>query len=104
LYGHDFMSPKTVHLAHQEHVYMHDPFLEGPVRRGLGVGLASTEFPLPFPNAFHWGGYGGSAIIMEPDRKACWSYVPTKLDAGIGVDSRGARLIKAACLDAHHLI
>jgi CubicO group peptidase (beta-lactamase class C family) len=100
LYGDDFMSPETARLARQEHVYLYDPFLDSPVRRGLGVGLASKEFPLPFPNAFHWGGYGGSLVIMEPDRKACWSYVPTKLDPAIGGDSRGVRLITAACLDA----
>ena len=104
LYGHDFISPQTVRLAHQEHVYVFDPFLDSPVRRGLGVGLASKEFPLPFPNAFHWGGYGGSSVIMEPDRKACWSYVPTKLDPAIGIDSRGRRLNKAACLDALQLL
>jgi hypothetical protein len=69
-----------------------------PVRFGLGFGLASKEFPLPFPNAFHWGGYGGSSVIMEPDAKACWSYVPNKLDPAAIIDDRGTKLITAAAI------
>jgi len=98
LYGHELMSEETVRNARREHVYMHDPFLGAPVRRGLGFGLASAEFPLPFPDSFHWGGYGGSSVIMEPERKACWSYVPTRLDPALIIDDRGTKLIKAACI------
>lgn len=98
LYGHEFMSEETVRNARREHVYMHDPYLDAAVRRGLGFGLASVEFPLPFPNSFHWGGYGGSSVIMEPDRKACWSYVPTRLDPALVIDNRGTNLIRAACI------
>jgi CubicO group peptidase (beta-lactamase class C family) len=69
-----------------------------PVRFGLGFGLASKEFPLPFPNAFHWGGNGGSSLVMEPDARACWSYVPNRLDPADVIDTRGTRLIAAACV------
>ena len=89
------MSEETARLAHQEQIYSHDLVLDMPVRFGLGFGLASAEFPLPFPNAFHWGGYGGSSLIMEPDSKACWSYVPTRLDPAVLLDPRGTRLIAA---------
>lgn len=98
LYGHTFLSEGTARLARQEQIYTHDLVLDMPVRFGLGFGLASKEFPLPFPNAFHWGGYGGSSLIMEPDSKACWSYVPTRLDPAEVIDARGTRLITAACV------
>jgi CubicO group peptidase (beta-lactamase class C family) len=97
LYGHTFLSEETARLAHQEQIYTHDLVLDMPVRFGLGFGLASAEFPLPFPNGFHWGGYGGSSLIMEPDSKACWSYVPNRLDPAEIIDPRGTRLIAAAC-------
>jgi hypothetical protein len=93
LYGHRFMSEATAQLAGQEQVYTHDLVRDMPAR----FGLASPEFPLPFRNAFHWGGYGGSSVIMEPDTKACWSYVPSLLDPAEVLDPRGARLIAAAC-------
>lgn len=96
LHGHEFMSKETARLAYQEQIYMHDPYFDSPVRYGLGFGLASKEYPLPFPNAFHWGGYGGSMIVMEPDSKSCWSYVPNKFDSALAGDARGRRLSRAA--------
>jgi len=95
--GHAFLSEATTRLARTEQIYTRDLVLDSPVRFGLGFGLASAEFPLPFENAFHWGGYGGSSLIMEPDRRACWSYVPTRLDPAEIIDPRGTRLIAAAC-------
>jgi CubicO group peptidase (beta-lactamase class C family) len=102
LYGHGFMSKETARLAYQEQIYTHDHYFDAPVRLGLGFGLASKEYPLPFPNAFHWGGYGGSVVVMEPDSKACWSYVPSMLDPALGGDSRSRRLSRAAiaCVQA----
>ena len=67
LHGRELMSKETARLAYQEQIYTHDLYFDNPVRFGLGFGLASKEFPLPFPNAFHWGGYGGSFVLMEPD-------------------------------------
>jgi CubicO group peptidase (beta-lactamase class C family) len=96
VYGHEFLSKATARLAYQEQIYTRDLVFDVPVRFGLGFGLASKEFPLPFPNAFHWGGYGGSSVVMEPDARACWSYVPSKLDTAAILDPRGVRLIRAA--------
>jgi hypothetical protein len=36
-------------------------------------------------------------MIMEPDSKTCWSYVPTRLDPAEVIDARGTRLTAAAC-------
>ncbi len=95
------LSAETRAQIIEEQSYTHDLVMDMPVRFGLGFGLAGKEFPLPFPKAFHWGGYGGSCAIMEPDRKASFSYVTNLFDSGLGVDSRGARLNKAAinCLE-----
>jgi CubicO group peptidase (beta-lactamase class C family) len=96
LYGHEFMSNDTVRLAGQEQMYTHDPYFGAPARYGLGVGLDSKEFPLHFDNAMHWGGFGGSTIVMEPDSRSCWSYVPSNLDPALAGDARGRRLSRAA--------
>lgn len=102
LEGHRLLSEETAKLPYREQIYTHDLVMDVPVRFGLGFGMASKEFPLPFPNAFHWGGYGGSSTIMVPEHGACWSYVLNMFDAALGGDSRGIRLNKAsiACLQA----
>jgi CubicO group peptidase (beta-lactamase class C family) len=92
LYGHEFLSPETIRLAHTEQIYVKDLVMGVPVRFGLGFGLASKEIPLPFPNSFHWGGYGGSMMVMEPDSRSCWSYVPNLFDSSMAVDDRGLRV------------
>ena len=92
LYGHHFLSPETIRLAYQEQIYVKDLVMEAPVRYGLGFGLASKEIPLPFPNSFHWGGYGGSMMVMEPDSRTCWSYVPNLFDPSMEADQRGSRV------------
>jgi CubicO group peptidase (beta-lactamase class C family) len=68
--GKRFLSPETIEQVHTEQIYTEDLVMGAPVRWGLGVGLPSKEVPIPFPNSFHWGGRGGSIIVMEPDRKA----------------------------------
>ena len=103
LYGHEFMSKQTAQLAYQEQIYTHDPWFDAPVRLGLGFGLASKEIPLPFPNSFHWGGAGGSMVVMEPDSKACWCYVPNGMGMDVGLDERGMRLAAAAALSVKAL-
>jgi CubicO group peptidase (beta-lactamase class C family) len=93
--GHRLMSEATAKLAYEEQIYTHDLVMDMPVRFGLGFGLTSKEVPLPFPNAFHWGGYGGSATFMVPEHGASWSYVINLFDSFIGGDSRSFRLNKA---------
>lgn len=74
--GQFFLSEDTARLAWQEQIYTHDLIMDEPVRLGLGFGISSKDWPMPFPNVFHWGGYGGSQIAMCPDNKASWAYVP----------------------------
>ena len=102
LEGHRLLSAETAKLPYREQIYTHDLVFDAPVRFGLGFGMASKEFPLPFPNAFHWGGYGGSATIMVPEHGASWSYVMNRFGSNPLGDSRGIRLNKAAitCLQA----
>jgi CubicO group peptidase (beta-lactamase class C family) len=92
LEGHRLLSEQTAKLPYQEQIYTHDLVIDAPVRFGVGFGMASEEFPLPFPNAFHWGGYGGSTTIMVPEHGACWSYVPNNFSQDVGWDSRNVRL------------
>jgi CubicO group peptidase (beta-lactamase class C family) len=101
--GRSLLSPSTVSQIHEEQNYFHDVISDAPTRRGLGFGLASTEVPIPFPNAFHWGGYGGSSCVMEPDRRAAWAFTPNYFVASFDVDERSARLGQATSAALLHL-
>lgn len=102
-FGENFLSAQTVSLAWQEQIYKRDLIFGTPVRYGLGFGLASNEFPLPWPHSLHWGGRGGSSVIMFPEVKAALAYAPNKFYRGRGTyDARGTPLREAAieCLKA----
>lgn len=93
--GHHFLRRDTIEQVYEEQTYDIDLATLVPVRYGLGVGLASNEYPFPFPHVMHWGGAGGSTIMMEPDRRASWAYTPNYFIQGFGGDRRGARLVRA---------
>jgi CubicO group peptidase (beta-lactamase class C family) len=95
LYDNQFLSPELVTQAHTEQSYTEDLVMLAPVRYGLGFGLASAEVPIPFPNAMHWGGFGGSTTVMIPEHRAAFSYVTNYFNSGEVVDTRNARLNSA---------
>lgn len=95
--GKRFLSEGTAALPYQEQMYTVDFIFGAPVRYGVGFGMASEEFPLPFEKAFHWGGTGGSSCIMIPEHGAAMAYTPSKFYEGRGsMDHRGAALCDTA--------
>jgi CubicO group peptidase (beta-lactamase class C family) len=91
--GKTVMKASTIERAWQEEIYVRDYIFGAPVRYGLGFGLASREMPLPWEHAMHWGGRGGSSVIMAPEARASFAYTPNRFMAGRGVmDHRGEAL------------
>jgi CubicO group peptidase (beta-lactamase class C family) len=74
LNGRTYLSPETINEASTEQYHGVDPML-GNIRLGLGFGLDGSEFPAPTPDAFHWGGYGGSWCFMDTKRRLAGAYV-----------------------------
>jgi CubicO group peptidase (beta-lactamase class C family) len=72
--GKTYLSPEIIAEASREQVHDVDPML-GDIKLGLGFGLDGSEFPAPTPEAFHWGGYGGSWCFMDTSRKLAGAYV-----------------------------
>jgi CubicO group peptidase (beta-lactamase class C family) len=64
-----------------------DRLLGMPVRYGLGYGL--------FGNAYGWGGWGGSIVMVEPDHRMTVAYVTNQLREP-GNDTRGMEILLAA--------
>ncbi|NIP13499.1 MAG: serine hydrolase [Pseudomonadales bacterium] len=59
-----YLSTNIVAQATIEQANVEDLII-GPARFGLGFGLDSETFPAPSPTAFHWGGFGGSWLVMD---------------------------------------
>jgi len=72
--GRTYLSSETIDEASREQYHGVDPML-GDIRLGLGFGLDGSEFPAPTPDAFHWGGYGGSWCFMDTERRLAGAYV-----------------------------
>jgi CubicO group peptidase (beta-lactamase class C family) len=78
------LSDQTVDLVFQEQADGVDLVLMVPFRFGIGYCLGSPLIPyVPEGRTFYWGGWGGSMIIMDLDRRLTISYVMNRMAPGI---------------------
>ena len=80
------LSEKTIEQALAVRVDDVDQVLMVPVRRGLGFALAGAATAPGVPadgRIAFWGGWGGSLIFMDLDRRMTFSYVMNKMGSGI---------------------
>ncbi|MBI2766387.1 MAG: beta-lactamase family protein [Chloroflexi bacterium] len=93
------LSPKTIDLIFQEQANGMDLVLGVPARFGIGYGLPdAVTFPylLQDGRICFWGGWGGSLIIVDCDRRMTVSYMMNRMEAGVVGDPRGEGLVRAA--------
>lgn len=82
---------ETIEKSIEEQCYGKDLVLSIPIRWGLGWGLTSKEMPVgPNPRTFYWGGWGGSAVIMDLDAKMSFAYVMNRMTSDLIGDNRVA--------------
>ena len=94
--GVQLLSEKTIDLIFDEQAYGVDLVLGQPVRFGIGYALPSEAAPfLPDDRICYWGGWGGSAIIVDVDRRMTFAYVMNRMAGGLLGDPRGENLIRA---------
>jgi CubicO group peptidase (beta-lactamase class C family) len=86
--GQEILGHETAALPYQEQIYKTDLIMNMPVRWGVGFGMTSNEIPIPWPHAFHWGGRGGSSVVMIPELGVSWSYTPNRFLSGVMGDPR----------------
>ncbi len=70
-----------------------------PLRLGMGFGMPSERMPLPSPNTIYWGGYGGSVILIDFDKRTTLAYVMNKM-AGTTVGDMRSVMINMAMWQA----
>jgi CubicO group peptidase (beta-lactamase class C family) len=79
------LSPSTIEHVFREQAHGIDLFLGVPMRFGIGYGL-TEPVGVPFVPAGRtcfWGGWGGSLIIMDTDRRTTISYMMNKMQPGL---------------------
>ena len=70
-----------------------DQVLGVPLRWGVGYGLPKPEtIPyLPDEKICFWGGWGGSMVLIDPDRRSTVAYVMNKMGPGVLGSERTAK-------------
>jgi CubicO group peptidase (beta-lactamase class C family) len=90
--GQGLLSPATIDLIFREQAHGVDLVLGVPLRWGIGFGLPeSTTLPyIPDRRICFWGGWGGSMIVMDLDRRLTVSYMMNRMAPGIIGSDRSA--------------
>jgi CubicO group peptidase (beta-lactamase class C family) len=79
------LSPETIEHIFRVQAHGVDLFLGVPMRFGIGYGLTDpVGVPfVPEGRSCFWGGWGGSLIIMDLDRRTTISYMMNKMQPGL---------------------
>jgi CubicO group peptidase (beta-lactamase class C family) len=97
------LSQDTIDVIFDEQSNGTDLVLGVPLRFGIGYALPeSVTVPyVPQGRACYWGGWGGSVILMDLDRRTTVSYMMNKMAPGIIGSDRSEAYVRAlyACLD-----
>ncbi|EXJ86615.1 beta-lactamase [Capronia epimyces CBS 606.96] len=99
--GVKLLSPQTIDRIFDIQADGTDLALGVPIRFGIGFGLtggatAQAVDWLPAGRVCFWGGWGGSSIVMDLDRKVTFSYVMNKMGGGLLGSARTEAYLKAA--------
>ena len=100
--GAQLLSPATIDLIFEEQANGIDLVLAMPARWGIGYALPTPEAvpDIPDEKICYWGGWGGSMVVMNPDRHTTFAYVMNKMgqvtSAGTERTQKYTRLIYQA--------
>lgn len=91
------LGPKTIDVIFDEQSSGVDLVLGVPLRFGIGYGLPLLETVpyLPDERICFWGGWGGSIIAMDLDRRMTISYMMNKMGPGVIGSDRSEAYVRA---------
>jgi CubicO group peptidase (beta-lactamase class C family) len=95
--GGELLSPATIDVIFDEQSHGVDLVLAASLRFGIGWALPETEtVPYVGPGrTCYWGGWGGSVIITDLDRRLTISYMMNKMAPGIIGSDRSEAYVSA---------
>jgi len=87
------LRPETIELIFDVQADGVDLVLPTPLRWGVGYALPKREFLpyIPDEKICFWGGWGGSKVLMWPERRTTVAYVMNKMGPGVLGSDRMAR-------------
>ncbi len=78
------LSQRTIDRIFEVQSHGVDLVLGVPIKMGVGYGLPIAELPyIPDGKVCFWGGWGGSLVIVDCDRRMTFSYVMNKMAPGV---------------------
>jgi CubicO group peptidase (beta-lactamase class C family) len=91
------LGSSTIDLIFEEQSHGTDLVLFVPLRWGIGFALPETETVpyVPQGRACYWGGWGGSLIVCDLDRRITISYMMNNMAPGIIGSERSEAYINA---------
>ena len=95
--GVELLSAETIERIFEVQSHGPDQVLAVPLKFGIGYGLPTPEavpFLPPEERVCFWGGWGGSMVLMHPDRRTTAAYVMNKMGQGTLGNKRTARYAK----------
>ncbi|MEJ6022352.1 serine hydrolase domain-containing protein [Ramlibacter sp. PS4R-6] len=96
--GKRLLSPRMVSRIFELQNNGIDLVLGLPVRMGLGYGLPHPQLTpfIPEGRCAFWGGWGGSIVLADADRRMTVSYVMNKMEGGTVGGTNAAELVACA--------
>jgi len=96
--GPSLLSPETVELIFEQQSDGFDLVLGVPLRFGIGYALPQPDtFPyIPNGRVCLWGGWGGSIIAMDLERRMTFAYMMNKMAPDLIGSSRAEGYVRAA--------
>lgn len=95
-HGRRLLDGRTIDLIFAEQSRGVDRVLNTELRFGIGFGLPTpASVPaVPDGRVCWWGGWGGSLVVMDTDRRATFAYVMNKMGGGTTGNPRTVRYAK----------
>lgn len=95
--GTRLLSPETIELIWEEQSHGLDLVLGLPLRFGVGYALPERESVpyVPQGHCCYWGGWGGSLIVADLDRRLTIAYMMNKMAPGIIGSDRSEAYMRA---------
>ena len=96
--GHQLLSADAISLIFEQQSDGVDLVLGLPLRFGIGYGLPQpVSIPyIPTGRVCFWGGWGGSLIVMDLDRRLTFAYMMNSMAPGIVGSTRAEAYMRAA--------
>ncbi len=97
--GHEYLSSAGCDAVFDVQSSGTDLVLGVPLTLGIGYGLNSESTPIgTSPRTCFWGGWGGSIVVNDLDRRLTVAYVMNKMGEGTLGDMRGINVVFAALM------